>query len=76
MDMIVITQLCCQLYVLHYMSITCFGQYYFWPTSGWIQLSEKTTQYNMTQTLMVILYRIIYCVVFSDNCIQRDDGQK
>jgi len=23
-----------------------------------------------------ILYRVIYCVVFSDNCIQPDDGQK
>ena len=27
------------------MSTTCFGQYYVWPSSGWIQLSEKTTQY-------------------------------
>ena len=42
------------------MSNTCFGQYYFFPSSGWIQ----------------ILYRIIYCVVFSENCIQPDDGQK
>jgi len=25
---------------------------------------------------MVILYHIIYCVVFSDNCFQPDDGQK
>jgi len=33
--------------VIHNMSTTCFGQYYFWPSSGWIQLSEKTTQYNM-----------------------------
>jgi len=24
-----------------------FGQYCFWPASGWIQLSEKTTQYIM-----------------------------
>jgi len=30
--------------VKHKMSTTCFGQYYFLP-SGWIQLSEKTTQY-------------------------------
>ena len=26
--------------------------------------------------LMVIMYRVIYFVVFSDNCIQPDDGQK
>jgi len=25
---------------------------------------------------MVILYHIVYCVVFSDYCIQPDDGQK
>jgi len=30
--------------IIHNMSTTCFGQYYFWPSSGWIQLSEKTTQ--------------------------------
>jgi len=28
--------------IVHNMSTTCFGQYYFWPSSGWIQLSEKT----------------------------------
>jgi len=26
--------------------------------------------------VVVIPYHIIYCVVFSDNCIQLDDGQK
>jgi len=31
--------------IMHNMSITCFDQYYFRPSSGWIQLSEKTTQY-------------------------------
>ena len=30
--------------IIHNMSTTCFGQYYFWPSSGSIQLSEKTTQ--------------------------------
>ena len=35
----------------------------------------KTTHYNMIPTLMVILYHIIYCVVFSDKCIQPDDGK-
>ena len=29
-----------------------------------------------TPTLMVILYHVIYCAVFSDNYIQPDDGQK
>jgi len=48
----------------------------FWPASVWIQLSEKTTQYNMIPTLMVILYHVIFCVVFSDNYIQPDYGQK
>ena len=38
--------------IIHNMSTTCFGQYYFWPSSGWIQLLEKTTQY-------VIWYSII-----------------
>jgi len=33
MDMAVITQVYCQLY----MSTTCFGQYNFWPSSGWIR---------------------------------------
>ena len=35
MDMTVITQLYCQF--IHIMSTTCFGQYYFWPSSGWVQ---------------------------------------
>jgi len=26
--------------------------------------------------ILYILYHIIYCVVFSDNCMQIDDGQK
>jgi len=26
--------------------------------------------------LMIVLYHIIYCIVFSDNCIQPDVGQK
>ena len=29
-----------------------------------------------TPTLMVILYHIMYCAFFTDNCIQPDDGQK
>ena len=33
--------------IIHNMSTTCFGQCYFWPSSGWIKLSEKTTQYNI-----------------------------
>ena len=33
------------LWITHNMSTTCFGQHHFWPSSGWIQLSEKTTQY-------------------------------
>jgi len=31
--------------ITHNISTTCFGQYYFWPSLGCIQLSEKTTQY-------------------------------
>ena len=30
--------------IIHNMSTTCFGQCCFWPSSGWIQLSKKTTQ--------------------------------
>ena len=33
-----------------------------------------TVQYVILYS--IILYHIIYCVVFSDNCIQPDDGQK
>jgi len=43
MYMSVITQPYCQLYIT---STTCFGRYYFWSSSGWIQLSEKATQYT------------------------------
>ena len=31
--------------IIHNLPTTCFGQYYFWPSSGWIQLLEKTTRY-------------------------------
>ena len=43
-------------------------------------IGENYTIYNMIQyrrqCLVVILYPIIYCVVFSDNLIYPDDGQK
>jgi len=29
--------------IIHNMSTACFGQYYFWPSSGWIQLSETSS---------------------------------
>jgi hypothetical protein len=36
--------------IIHNTSITCFGQYCFWPSSGWIQLPEKNyTICNMIQ---------------------------
>ena len=35
--------------IIHGKSTTCSGQYYFWPSSDQVQLSEKTTQYNMMQ---------------------------
>jgi len=41
------------------MSTTCFGQYYLWPSSGWVQLSEKTTQYIKRYDIM------LYIVEFS-----------
>ena len=31
--------------IIHNMSTICFGQYNFWPSSGWIELSEETAQY-------------------------------
>ena len=31
---------------IHNMSATCFGQYYFWPSSGWIQLWENPEAYQ------------------------------
>jgi len=37
--------------VIHNMSTICFGQYCFWPSSGWIQLSEKTT-YLLTHSMV------------------------
>jgi len=60
-------------------STTYFGQYYFWPSSGWIQLPEKTAQYNMIQynhQHWLLHCIIFYCVVFSGNCTQPHDGQK
>jgi len=39
--------------VIHNISTTCFGQYYFWPSSGWIQLSEKTTQYIIRYSITI-----------------------
>jgi len=39
--------------VIRNMSTTCFGQYYFWPSSGWIQLSEKTTQYIIWYSITI-----------------------
>jgi len=39
--------------IIHNMSTTCFGQYYFWPSSGWIHLSERTTQYTVLFEMIV-----------------------
>jgi len=64
MDMTVITQLYCQLYItrkLHVSANTIFGHH--------------QVGYNYRRKLYNI-YHIIYCVVFSDSCIQPDDGQK
>jgi len=40
--------------ILHNMSTTCFGQHYFWSSSGLIQLSEKTTQYIIWYSIIII----------------------
>ena len=39
--------------VIHNMSTACFGQYYFWLSSAWIQLSEKTTQYIIWYSITI-----------------------
>ena len=39
--------------IKHNISTTCFGQYYFWPSSGWIKLSEKTTQYIIWYSITI-----------------------
>jgi len=39
--------------IIHNMSTTCFGQYHFWSSSGWIQLSEKTTQYIIWYSIAI-----------------------
>jgi len=50
--------------IIHTMSTTSFGQYYFWPSSGWIQLSEKTTQYNMIHyNHQCLCNRWLYCII-------------
>jgi len=64
MDMTVITQLYCQLYItcqLHVSANIIFGHHQVGYNNR-----RNYTIYNMIQ----------YCVVFSDNCIQPDDGQK
>ena len=66
MDMNVITQLYCQLYItcqLHVSANTIFGHH---------QVGYNYRRKLHQPTLMAVLYRIIYCVVFSDNCIQLD----
>jgi len=78
MDMTVITQLYCQLYItcqLHVSANTIFDRH----QVGYNCRRKLHSIYNMillTPTLMVILYHIIYCAFFSDNFIQPDDGQK
>jgi len=39
--------------IIHNISTTCFGQYYFWPSSCWIQLSEETTQYIIWYSITI-----------------------
>jgi len=39
--------------VIHNISTTCFGQYYFWPSSDWIQLLEKTTLYIIGYSITI-----------------------
>jgi len=41
--------------VMDNMSTTCFGQYYYWPSSSWIQLSEKTAQYIIWYSITIIV---------------------
>ena len=63
--------------IIHNMSTTCFGQYYVWPSSGWIQLSEKNEFSSPSTYTKTDGYNVSYIVqFFSDNCIQHDDGQK
>jgi len=39
--------------IIYNMSTTYFGQHYFWPSSGWIQLSEKITQYIVRYSITI-----------------------
>jgi len=39
--------------VIHNKTTTCFGGYYFWPSSGWIRLSDKTTQYIIWYSITI-----------------------
>ena len=39
--------------VIYNMLSTSFGQYYFWPSSCWIQLSEKTTLYTTWYSIAI-----------------------
>jgi len=55
--------------IIDNMSTTCFGQYYFWPSSGWMKLSEKTTRY-------IIWYSITISAKWSELLSQYCAGDK
>jgi len=69
---------------IYYMPTKCFGQYYFGHHQVGYNYRSKLHDiwYNTAISVGVSwckcrwLYCIIYCVVFSDNCIELDDGQK
>jgi len=53
--------------IIHNMPTTYFGQYYFWPSSGWIKLSEKNAQYIIwySMTISVGVSSIILYILCS-----------
>jgi len=82
MDMAVITQLYCQIYIrcqLHVSAKTIFGHRQFGYN---YRRKIHNIWYSITTSVVVSwckcrwLYCITYCLVFSYNCIQSDDGQK
>jgi len=58
--------------IIHHMSTTCFGQYYFWPSSGWIQLSEKTGCFHLSFYSTIVykqaLKNTVFCLTRKNPC--------
>ena len=45
--------------IIHNMSTTCFGEYYFWPLSGWILSSLMMAKNSIVNYMLCIIDNIV-----------------